>query len=89
MAGLGAVIGDAEAIDPVLPDRLAGRVVIGIVLEVVYCDEVGRHEIPERAFRRITDAVDRVHTPVVQCVPGEFAGIVTFRTQSAAAFIFW
>ena len=71
------VICNAEAVDPVLPDRLIVRIVIGVALEIINQQVITDCEIPDGAFKR-TSVINLIHAPVVRGIRFEQSGIVAF-----------
>ncbi len=87
IADLGAVVGNAKAIDPMLPNGLAGCFVVGIVLEVVHNEEIARREAPNASDPRTIgiSVIDLINTPVVGRIPGELARIVALVAKRFGA----
>ena len=68
--------GDAEPVDPGLPDGLTRSVVVGVALEVIHEKERPRREEPEGAFVRITLSIDFIDAPIVSHIGIEQSGII-------------
>ena len=86
VSDLRAVVGDAEAVDPMLPDRHVVWIIIGITLEVIDQKIRTDRKAPDRPFDRIS-SIDLIDAPIVRGIRLKQAGVIALGPERPGSFV--